>query len=115
MIIRAVINLVRAIPFCLFCLIFSTPAPDATSGTGRPDAGGSFHGAPFDSEGTITVRNIAFGPNVEPTLEGIQSYINDLDRDLRNMDFRIQYLYHSRQETLQHIAGAKRLADKLKK
>lgn len=105
----------RANQPCLFCLIFSTPASDITNGTGHPEAGGSFHGAPFDSEGTITVRNIAFGPNVEPTLEGIQSYINDLDHDLRNMDFRIQYLYHSRQETLKHIAGAKRLADKLKK
>ena len=63
----------------------------------------------------FALDDIVQGPPVEPTLEALQSYMSDLEREVRNFDFRLQYLYHSRTSTLNLLAEAKRQADKLKK
>jgi hypothetical protein len=65
--------------------------------------------------GPFSFSDIVQGPPVEPTPDALQVYIAELERELRNADFRLQHLYHSRAATHSLLTEAKRQADKFKK
>jgi hypothetical protein len=52
---------------------------------------------------------------VEPSSIALQAHIFDMERDLRNTEFRLQYLYRERMSLLNLLASAKLQADRLKK
>lgn len=51
----------------------------------------------------------------DPSLNALQAHISDLEQDLRNTEFRLQFLYHQRTTTLDLLAASKRQLEKLKK
>jgi hypothetical protein len=52
------------------------------------------------------IQNIAAN-RIVPSSGALSAYIADLERDIRNLDFRLQYLYHHRLATLELLASAK--------
>jgi hypothetical protein len=62
-----------------------------------------------------SLQALAAAPAVEPSLIALQAHIYDLERDLRNTEFRLQYLYQERSSLLNLLSTAKQQADRLKK
>jgi hypothetical protein len=59
-----------------------------------------------------SIRDIAQGPSIEPSAEALQSHIAELQMDLRNTEFRLQFLYIHRTSLIETIINAKRQAEK---
>lgn len=81
---------------------FTDTAPSFESGTSVP------------SNTAMSIRNIAFGPQTKPSPEALQSYIAELEDDIRNTDFRLQYLYFQCTSLAKLISMAKRHAEQRK-
>ena len=103
----------------LFKFISLFPAhlfiPQSGTPHGPADYAPSQSSTNYASDAPFSLHDIVQGPPTEPTLEALQSYMDDLEREVRNFDFRLQYLYHARSSTLDLFAEASRQADKLKK
>jgi hypothetical protein len=61
------------------------------------------------------INQLASGPIAEPTPEALQAYIIELESDIRNADFRLQYLYRQRQASTELLVSAKMQAEKYQK
>jgi hypothetical protein len=63
----------------------------------------------------MAIQGIAANPVIDPSSKALQAHIGDLEQDLRNTEFRLQFLYHLRTTTLDLLAAARRQLERLKK
>jgi hypothetical protein len=56
------------------------------------------------------IKTLVSGPDIEPSSDGLKAHISDLETDLRNTEFRLQFLYHQRNSTLELLKAARRRA-----
>jgi len=68
----------------------------------------------LSSDALDTIRTLAAGPIAEASVDAIQAFIQDLEKELQNLEFRLQYFYHHRNLTLDAVATAKRQLERLK-
>jgi hypothetical protein len=65
---------------------------------------------------TLTSLNaLAAGPSVEPSATALQTHMGDLEMELRNTEFRLQYLFQQRVSLLSLLSMAKSQANNLNK
>jgi hypothetical protein len=50
----------------------------------------------------------------EPSTTALQAHVSDLEQELKNQDFRLQFLYNQRVSISQLLATAKNQLDKMK-
>lgn len=67
------------------------------------------------AEVELSLHGLAAAPAIEPSSTGLQSHIFDLEQDLRNAEFRLQYFYAQRTSLLNNLSAAKVQAERLKK
>jgi hypothetical protein len=60
------------------------------------------------------IRTLAQGPLVKPDLGTYRGYINDLEIDRRNTEFRLQFLYNHYESLLSILSQAKQQEEELK-
>jgi len=72
-------------------------------------------GSMFSKDTATAIRTIAQGPVPEPSSDALQAHITELEQDLRNVEFRLQFLYHQRTSTSDLLNTARRQADRVKK
>jgi hypothetical protein len=58
---------------------------------------------------------VATATSGDPSPQALQAHIVELDRELRNIDFRLQFLYNQHISTLELLNSAKNLFEKLEK
>ena len=61
------------------------------------------------------IRSVVLGQIGDPSPTALLAHIADLEQDVRNIEFRLQFLYHNRLSALDLLAIARRQAEKLKK
>ena len=54
-----------------------------------------------------TIRNIVQANSIEPSSTALRSHIDDLNAEVRNIEFRLQYYFHEHQTISQSLASAK--------
>jgi hypothetical protein len=69
----------------------------------------------FAEKISTEIRSVAQGPPITPSLDVLNAHIADLRQDLRNFNFKLQYIYNQRQSTISLLHTARRQLDKLKK
>jgi len=78
-----------------------------------PITGQSTAEAILPQETALAIQSIVAGSTIEPTPEALQGYIAHLEEELRNTDFRLQFVYHERTSTSALLAEARRQAGRL--
>jgi hypothetical protein len=68
----------------------------------------------FLSENTVLAIKAVATERIDPSPEALKAHIADLELDLHNTEFHLQYLYNQHLSTLGLLAAAKGHADKLK-
>lgn len=69
----------------------------------------------MSAEAHSTIRNIsASAPVQNPSPQALFAHIGDLEQELRDADFRLQFLYRQRLAILELLTVAKGRAEKLK-
>ena len=78
-----------------------------------PITGQSTAEALLPQETAVAIQSIVAGSTIEPTPEALQGYIAHLEEEMRNTDFRLQFLYHERTSTSTLLAESRRQAVRL--
>lgn len=99
---------ISSIAMLIFPLGSSDAAVQATQGDGKDSS-------LFPENVATTVRAIAQGKPIEPSPEALQALIAELESDVRNIEFRLQFLYFERKSALESLANAKRQSECFKK
>jgi hypothetical protein len=79
------------------------------------EVGSSSTGSLVSQEALNVARALSTAAADEPSLPGLQAQISDLEQELRNTEFRLQFMFNQRAATLELIQSAKRLVEKLEK
>jgi hypothetical protein len=65
-------------------------------------------------EALNVARTLASSPG-EPSLQALQTHVAELEKELQNLEFRLQFMYNQRVSVLDHLSSAKQLVEKLEK
>lgn len=62
-----------------------------------------------------SLNQLSTGPPAQPSVRALESHIDDLEMDVKNAEFRLQFLYNQRKASIELLVNAKRQLERLKR
>jgi FAD synthase len=62
-----------------------------------------------------SLHQLSTNPTVQPSTAALEAHIAELEMDVRNAEFRLQFQFNQRKASLELLTNAKRQLERLKK